>query len=117
MTHIRRSRPRPLGRPPKPRARLQVEMLEARNLLATSTFALTTPSQVSGDSPLAAPPPSPPSPPPLFSYNSEVEPQIAVDPTHPSYAVAIWQQDRFFKVGGARALLVSVTTDADLQTG
>jgi hypothetical protein len=92
-------------------------LLEARNLLATSTFALTTPSQVSGDSPLAAPPPSPPSPPSLFSYNSEVEPQIAVDPTHPSYAVAIWQQDRFLKVGGARALVVSVTTDADLQTG
>jgi hypothetical protein len=46
-------------------------------------------------------------------YNSEVEPQLAVDSAHPGHAVAIWQQDRFRSVGGARALVVSVTNNAN----
>jgi hypothetical protein len=50
--------------------------------------------------------------------NSEVEPQIAVDPRPgmSGHAVAIWQQDRFHSVGGARALVVSVTTSANDPT-
>ncbi len=89
-----------MRRPPRPRrshtlqpqhrrVRLQVELLETRNLLATSTFALTPLVEVSGDSPL--PPfqnPDPPALPTVFN-NSEVEPQIAVDPTNLTHAVAI----------------------------
>jgi hypothetical protein len=41
--------------------------------------------------------------------NSEVEPQLAVNPLDPTQAVAVWQQDRFRSVGGARALFFSVT--------
>src|SRR5262249_1540653 len=91
------------------RARLEVELLEARNLLATSTFGLTALVQVSDPSPL--PPPASSSP--TVFTDSEVEPQLAVDPTNPAHAVAIWQQDRFRSVGGARALVVSVTTTAN----
>jgi hypothetical protein len=83
-------------------------LLETRNLLS-SGLTLTPLVQVSGDSPL---PPPPPPPPPVF-YNSEVEPQLAVDPTNPAHAVAIWQQDRYRSVGGARALVVSVTDNAN----
>jgi BNR repeat-like domain len=93
-----------------PRARLQVELLEARNLL--SGLTLTPLVQVSDPSPLPPPPPSP-----TVFANSEVEPQIAVDPTNTAHAVAIWQQDRFRSVGGARALVVSVTSDANNPLG
>ncbi len=112
MFHIRRSRPRPLRRPPRPRTRLQVELLEHRNLPSTGTFGLTTLVQVSDPSPL----PASTSTTPTVFVNSEVEPQIAVDPTNPAHAVAIWQQDRFRSVGGARALVVSVSNDANLST-
>jgi hypothetical protein len=44
--------------------------------------------------------------------NSEVEPQIAVNPANTDQAVAVWQQDRFRSVGGARALVFSVTANA-----
>ncbi len=101
------SRPRLLRPPPKRRARLQVELLETRNLLS-STLGLTPLVQVSTSNPLAAPPP----PPPVVFADSEVEPQLAVDPTNTDHAVAIWQQDRFRSVGGARALVVSVTYNA-----
>src|SRR5262245_2652793 len=113
MIRTRFLRPDPLGRPPKRRARLQVEALETRNL-PSGTMGLTTLVQVSTTNPLPAPPP----PPPVVFYNSEVEPQLAVDPTNTAHAVAIWQQDRFRSVGGARALVVSVTyhaNDTDLD--
>lgn len=32
--------------------------------------------------------------------NSEVEPQVAVDPTDPSHLVGVWQQDRWTEPGG-----------------
>jgi hypothetical protein len=94
---------RPQRKKRTPKARLQVEQLETRNLLSGSG-GLTPLMQVSDPSPLAPPPP----PPPVVFADSEVEPQIAVDPTNSTHAVAIWQQDRFRSVGGARALVVSV---------
>lgn len=101
------------------KTKLQIELLETRNLMATSTFSLTAISQVSGDSPLAPfVNPSPPAPPTVFN-DSEVEPQLAVDPRagHTDHAVAVWQQDRFRSVGGARALGFSVTEDASNAAG
>jgi hypothetical protein len=112
MIHIRRSRPRSLVRPPRPRAHLQVELLEDRNLPSTGTFGLTSLVNVSPTNPL--PPPASSSP--TVFPDSEVEPQIAVNPVDTRQAVAIWQQDRFRSVGGARALVVSVTTNGDDPT-
>ncbi len=43
--------------------------------------------------------------------SSEVEPQIAVNPTNPLNFVGTWQQDRWSN-GGARGLLVGFTLDA-----
>jgi hypothetical protein len=85
-------------------------MLEARNLLATSAFTLTPLVKVSDPSPLVPPPPSP-----TVFANSEVEPQIAVhalpsDPLH-IHVVAVWQQDRYASVGGARAIVASFSND------
>src|SRR5438552_8509253 len=101
-------RPRSKRSKPPNKARLQVELLETRNLLS-SGLTLTPLVQVSDPSPLPPPPP----PPPIVFANSEVEPQIAVDPTNLAHAVSIWQQDRFRSVGGARALVVSVTDNAN----
>jgi hypothetical protein len=102
------------GRRQRPlRARLEVELLEVRNLLS-STLGLTPLVQVSDPNPL---PTTPPPPPPTVFIDSEVEPQIAVDPTNTAHAVAIWQQDRFRSVGGARALVVSVTYNANDSLG
>jgi hypothetical protein len=106
MSPIRPSRQRP-----RPRLRLQVEPLEARSLLS-STLGLTPLVQVSGDSPLP-----PPASSPRVDVNSEVEPQLAVDPTNPAHAVALWQQDRYFSGGGARALVASVSYDANNPAG
>jgi len=111
MFRTRRSRPQKLRQPPKGRTQLQVEHLENRNL-PSSTLGLTTLVQVSEPSPL--PPPASTSP--TVFTDSEAEPQIAVDPTNPAHAVAIWQQDRFRSVGGARALVVSVSYDANAPT-
>jgi hypothetical protein len=88
-----------------------VEVLETRNLL--SGLTLTPLVQVSGDSPL-----DPTIAPNGRTFiNSEVEPQIAVDPTNPAHAVAVWQQDRYRSVGGARALVASVTYNANDPAG
>jgi hypothetical protein len=104
---------RPPSKRRQPRqTRPEVELLETRNLLSSS-FGLTPLVQVSDPSPLPPPPP----PPPTVFANSEVEPQIAVDPTNTAHAVAIWQQDRYRSVGGARALAVSVTYDANNALG
>jgi hypothetical protein len=89
-----------------------VELLETRNLLSTG-LTLTPLVQVSGDSPLD----------PTIApngrvfINSEVEPQIAVDPTNPAHAVAVWQQDRYRSVGGGRALVASYTLNANDPNG
>jgi hypothetical protein len=91
---------------------LQVELLEDRSLLS-SGLTLTPLVRVSDPSPL----PPPTSTTPTVFVNSEVEPQIAVDPTNTDHAVAIWQQDRYRSVGGARALVVSVTHDASNTAG
>lgn len=42
--------------------------------------------------------------------NSEVEPQVAVDPTNPSHLVGAWQQDRWSN-GGAHGLVAGYSTD------
>lgn len=86
-----------------PKSRLQVVLLEARNL--PSGLVLTPLVQVSGASPLEPPPPSP-----TVFYNSELEPQIAVDPTDPFHIVGVWQQDRY-SGSGARALVAGLSSD------
>jgi hypothetical protein len=105
MFRIRRFRPRPLRRPPKPRACLQVELLEVRNVLSGLTPGPLV--QVPELSPAL---PTPPTSPTVF-VNSEVEPQIAVDPGDPMHVVGVWQQDRYRSVGGARALVAGVSHD------
>jgi hypothetical protein len=89
-----------------------LEMLETRNLLSSGLQLLPI-SQVSFGSPL-----DPTIAPNGRAFiNSEVEPQIAVDPTDSRHAVAVWQQDRYRSVGGGRALVASYTTDANNPAG
>src|SRR5260370_33619201 len=89
------------------RARPQVELLETRNLLS-SGFTLTPLVQVSDPSPLGSFLPSGGT---TFK-NSDVEPQIAVDPLNSGHAVAVWQQD-LYSGSGARALVASFTDNAN----
>jgi hypothetical protein len=89
-----------------------LEPLETRNLLSAG-LQLLAPSQVSFGSPL-----DPSIAPNGRAFiNSEVEPQIAVDPTNPEHAVAVWQQDRYRSVGGGRALVASYTDNANDPAG
>jgi hypothetical protein len=93
------------------KARLRVELLETRNLLSGASFALTPLVALPGTNLL-----------PDTSdtigqsghvrLNSEVEPQIAVDPTDPTHqhVVAVWQQDRWSN-GGSRALVEGDSVD------
>jgi hypothetical protein len=74
---------------------------------------LTALKQVSYNDPLTVPPADAT----LVSPNSEVEPQIAVDPRHSEIAVAVWQQDRFNSIGGSLALVASVSTNANNTVG
>jgi hypothetical protein len=113
MSPSRLSRQRPRLRPSRPGLRPQVELLEQRNLLSTSTFMLTPLKQVSNGDPLTVPPADAA----LVSPSSEVEPQIAVDPRNPACAVAVWQQDRFTSIGGSLALVASFSTDANCPAG
>jgi hypothetical protein len=92
-------------------ARLRVEQLETRTLLST-TFGLTPLVQVSDLSPLDPAFVSPG----VHTTNSEVEPQLAVDPTNTSHAVAVWQQDRY-RGSAARAIVASVTYNANDPAG
>jgi hypothetical protein len=110
MNRLKWFQQRSPGKRRTPKAQLQLEPLEQRNLLS-SGLTLTQLVQVSGDSPLD---PSI-SPNGKAFINSEVEPQIAVDPRPgmSGHAVAVWQQDRYRSVGGGRALVFSVTTDAN----
>jgi hypothetical protein len=87
-------------------ARLQVERLETRDLL--SGLTVTPLVQVSSTSPFDA----------AFDAgqsgtvypDSEVEPQVAVDPLNAQHVVGVWQQDRWSN-GGARGLVAGVSTD------
>ena len=45
--------------------------------------------------------------------DSEVEPNVVVDPTDPNHLLGGWQQDRFSD-GGARGLVTAVSTDGGL---
>ena len=46
-----------------------------------------------------------------FNYlNSEVEPQVAVDPTNPNHLVGAWQQDRWIG-GGSHGLVAAYSLD------
>jgi hypothetical protein len=46
----------------------------------------------------------------LNYFNSEVEPQVAVDPTNPSHLVGAWQQDRWID-GGSNGLVSAYSMD------
>jgi hypothetical protein len=46
----------------------------------------------------------------LNYLNSEVEPQVSVDPTNPAHLVGAWQQDRWSD-GGAHGLVAGYSTD------
>jgi len=46
----------------------------------------------------------------LNYLNSEVEPQVAVDPTNSSHLVGVWQQDRWID-GGANGLVAAYSTN------
>lgn len=61
---------------------------------------------VSGASPFAADCTAPGA-----QVGTEVEPQLAVNPTDPNNVIAVWQQDRFPSGGGARSNLAGVTVD------
>jgi hypothetical protein len=45
----------------------------------------------------------------LNYLNSEVEPQVAVDPTNPNHLIGVWQQDRWID-GGANGLVAAYST-------
>ncbi len=51
-----------------------------------------------------------PQPGSLSYLNSEVEPQVAIDPTNPSHLVGAWQQDRWSD-GGAHGLVAAYSND------
>jgi hypothetical protein len=55
-----------------------------------------------------------PQPGSLNYLNSEVEPQVAVDPTNPSHLVGAWQQDRWSN-GGAHGLVAGYSNDGGLS--
>src|SRR5689334_6866493 len=46
----------------------------------------------------------------LLYLNSEVEPQVAVDPTNSNHLVGVWQQDRWID-GGSNGLVSAYSTD------
>lgn len=108
---VRRTQQRRAG----PRFRPRLEALEERTLLSNG-LNLTNLVQVSGTSdPFANNTNDQPSTQRGALYpNSAVEPQVAVDPQNPNYAVAVWMQDRW-STGGARGLMASVTFDASDQ--
>jgi hypothetical protein len=51
-----------------------------------------------------------PQPASLNYLNSEVEPEVAVDPTNPSHLVGAWQQDRWSN-GGAHGLVAGYSNN------
>lgn len=107
-------RPRPRRRPRFPRARLELELLEARcplsafnssgptltplvQILNTDPFAGNNLDNISGQSGTLTP-------------NSQVEPHLAVDPKNSKHMVGVWQQDRWSD-GGSRGIMAAVTFD------
>jgi probable HAF family extracellular repeat protein len=108
LRHVVTSGPRnkpPGNRPRSARVQPRLEVLEDRTV--PSGLTLTPLVQVSDLSPLdpAFPPPNG-----HAQINSEVEPQVAVDPSNPLHIVGVWQQDRFTG-SGARALVAGVSDD------
>jgi hypothetical protein len=94
-----------------PRAYLRVEELEDRNVL--SPLALQPLVQVSGASPFGTTDPFDAGQGGTVYPNSEVEPQIAADPTNANNLVAVWQQDRW-SGAGARGLGIGVSLNGGL---
>src|SRR5262245_10465072 len=84
------------------RARLQVELLESRDI--PSTFNLTPLVQVSSTSPFDGNPIEANDP--AFARNSEVEPYVAVNPTNARHLVGAWIQDF------ARGIVAAVSFNA-----
>src|SRR5262245_8387120 len=99
-----RARPRP-HTPPRPR--LAVEPLEDRNVPSGSGFILGPLVQVSGKVDVLTDHSDLEGQRGTVYLNSEVEPQIAVDPTNLNHVVAVWQQDRWSN-GGARGVVPAV---------
>jgi hypothetical protein len=100
-----RKRVRQSRRAPPKRARLQVELLESRDLLS-SGFTLGPLVQVSGTSPFAGTPGLPAS----VTLNSGAEPYVAVNPMNPKNVVATWQQD-LSSAGGALGIVAGISFD------
>src|SRR5262245_50621539 len=109
--HWFRSR-RPVKAKTSPRAYLRVEALEDRNVL--SPLALQPLVQVSGASPFGTKDPYDEGQGGTVFPNSEVEPQIAADPTNGNHLVAVWQQDRW-SGAGARGLGIGVSLNGGLS--
>src|ERR1700747_3709168 len=93
--------------------------LSAAALAAALVLAMSVAAQAATVGPLSlASGPSPfagctsgldPGSPPGTNYvNAEVEPSVAVDPTHPSDIIAAFQQDRWSN-GGARGLSTAIS--------
>jgi hypothetical protein len=72
---------------------------------ATATATGASPVRVSGPSPFARCQTAP-----AFS-NAEVEPSLAADRRHPTHLVAAYQQDRYRRGGGARGIVVALSSD------
>jgi hypothetical protein len=88
-------------------ARLELESLEARNLLSDSTLGPLV--QVTGTDPFAgSTADNPASQPGTFFPGSTVEPYIVVNPTNPKNLVGGWTQDEWSN-GGGRGIGIAVS--------
>jgi hypothetical protein len=87
--------------------RLELELLEARNLLSGSTLGPL--GQVTSTDPFASSTAdNPASQPGTFSPSSEVEPYLAVNPTNPKNLVGAWMQDEW-SAPSARGIGIAVS--------
>src|SRR5262245_1039100 len=94
-------RPRRGKKAPSFRTRVQLEFLETRHV--PHNMALTPLVQVSGPSPFEGNPVEANDPP--FALHSELNPQLAFDPSHSDHLVGAWVQDF------ARGIVAGVSFD------
>ena len=80
-------------------------------LAASSSYTAVAPVNASVPSPFDPCAAQPPNPPDQVVYpNTEVEPQVAVNPTDQNNVIGVYQQDRWSD-GGAHGLLAAVSMD------
>jgi hypothetical protein len=102
-------------------AQRRAAVLAAVSLAVTALFVATAGPAVAATAPVVVSQnPSPyatpgclalePQPGSLNYLNSEVEPQVAIDPTNPMHLVGAWQQDRWSN-GGAHGLVAGYSFD------